>query len=377
VPTWRKLAAAGADGLFGGIMRLAAITTVYDSADIIEMLVRHTMRLVDRFYIHHDDGSADGTVEIIGHLRDEGLDIVLTSASSGAFYQRHVTTGLVARALADEVWDFLIVLDDDEFLTAEDRATLEGDLAAVPPHAVPALSVRHHLPSARDDPSETHPLRRMRHAIDWWPRPFKMIAPGPLMQRPDVHFTDGNHAIMAGSQTLPARVLPRVRIAHFPIRSAEQFVSRTCALYIRSKLRSDYNPDLNAHRIRIATAFRDLPGLAVSPEVLERIAHGIFLGSDATQLVEAPLDATHAERRHGALAAVRPYDRLLHAADGAIAQSRALQAELASAQARIATLVAQTEPVRPPPAATAPAPRKNAASRLARRLRRYLRRRRR
>lgn len=359
-------------------MRLAAIVTVFDSADVIEMLVRHTIRLVDRIYVH-DDGSPDASVEILGRLRAEGFDIVVSAGESGAFYQRRVTRALIARALEDEAWDFLVILDDDEFLTAADRATLEADLAAVPAGHVPALSVRHHVLSAADDPSEAHPLRRMRRAVEWWPRPFKMIAPGPLMRRPDSDIIDGNHAIKSAGEPVPWQVLPRVRIAHFPIRSADQSVSRTCLMYVRSKLRVDYDPELNEHRIRIAGALRRLPALAVPAEILQAIGQQTFFRVDETGLVEAPFDAGHAVRRHADLAIVRPYDRLLHAADGAIAQCRALRGEVARLEAQIAALAAENEALRviPEPPAPPPVPRKNAASRAAHRLRWFLRRRRR
>jgi hypothetical protein len=348
-------------------MRLAAIATAYDSADIIEMFVRHTMRLVDRLYIH-DDGSLDATREILGRLIEEGYDIVASGAASDAFQQARVTNALAARALSDEPWDFVIVLDDDEFLTPADRAALECQLASVPDEAAPALSVRHHLPSVTDDPFDAHPLRRMRRVVDWRPQPFKTIAPGPLLRRGGA-FTDGNHEIVVAGKVVPRHVLPTVHIAHFPIRSAEQFLSRTFEHYVRTKLRTDYNPDLNLHRMNIAGGFRRLPGLAVSPEALRHIAHDVFFGLGEPQLTEAPFDATHAVQRHVELATVRPYDRILHATDGAIALCLRLREEVARLEAPLAS----------PQAITAPSarPRKSAASRIAHRVRWFVRRRRR
>ena len=52
-------------------MRPVAVTKILDEADIVEAFARHTAHYVGH-HIFLDNGSVDGTVEILRQLRDEG-----------------------------------------------------------------------------------------------------------------------------------------------------------------------------------------------------------------------------------------------------------------------------------------------------------------
>src|SRR3954454_20613498 len=112
-------------------VRMASLTLIRNDADIVEAFVRHNCRSFDRMYIV-DDHSDDATWEILNLLKQEGSSIEISRAQRhGGFYQGASTTSLM-RSVAGQEWDFLTPLDADEFIDANDRASLEAELADVP-----------------------------------------------------------------------------------------------------------------------------------------------------------------------------------------------------------------------------------------------------
>src|SRR6516165_503861 len=110
-------------------MRLVAITRVLNEADIIESFVRHTAR----FTVHHilmDNGSSDGTVEILSSLADEGLPLSLYQSRAVTFNESDSLTQLYQFAVSHRP-NWVLCLDADEFI--DDRhvpGELQGRLAA-------------------------------------------------------------------------------------------------------------------------------------------------------------------------------------------------------------------------------------------------------
>ena len=74
-------------------MRLNAVSKVLDEADIIEAFVRHTAAFVSHLIIL-DNGSCDGTVEILKQLRDEGLHLTLLQNDCRQFNEKKINTVL-------------------------------------------------------------------------------------------------------------------------------------------------------------------------------------------------------------------------------------------------------------------------------------------
>lgn len=79
-------------------MRIVAVSRILDEADIIEAFLRHTATFVD----HHvvlDNGSRDGTLEIMKNLHNEGLNLSIYSTNSICFSERNLNNWLFNEAL--------------------------------------------------------------------------------------------------------------------------------------------------------------------------------------------------------------------------------------------------------------------------------------
>ena len=108
-------------------MSIVAVTRILDEADIAESFVRHTSRHVGH-HILLDNGSRDGTREILDALRREGLPISVYTTPSVAFSERATNTWMFRRAIADHRARWVMFLDADEFV--DDRGA-PGGLAAL------------------------------------------------------------------------------------------------------------------------------------------------------------------------------------------------------------------------------------------------------
>ncbi|HEX6137045.1 MAG TPA: glycosyltransferase family 2 protein [Casimicrobiaceae bacterium] len=121
-------------------MRLFGITILRNEADIVEAWVRHNLTVLDGMAVV-DHGSMDGTSDILDALQREGLPLRVMRDASPGFFQAERMTALARQTLVRERADFTFVIDADEFIKAESRASLERALAEIPPdaHATEAL----------------------------------------------------------------------------------------------------------------------------------------------------------------------------------------------------------------------------------------------
>jgi hypothetical protein len=222
-------------------MRLVSVTRVCNECDIIEAFVRHHAALVDRLYIV-DHGSSDGTPTVLSRLVAEGLPLVLSRDDDVAHYQGPKTTALVRNAFAEGPWDFVFPLDVDEFLNVANRAVLEANLNQLggrPGY----LFMDHYAPTVADDGKELDPIRRIVHRTDLSPtsepRGGKVIVPQSFARNPSYAIAEGNHGIQGNPVTQPV-LLRSFRLAHFPVRSIEQFISRVVVGWLAWISRKDY-----------------------------------------------------------------------------------------------------------------------------------------
>jgi Glycosyl transferase family 2 len=226
-------------------MRLAAVTTVRNECDIIESFVRHNAAFLDCLYIL-DHRSADATPVILRNLADEGLPVLLSREDRGIFYQSATMTRLIRHALDDYPWDFIIPLDSDEFLRVPDRATLEAALAGLDGTCLGLSNVVTYVPIENDNLKETDVLRRIVHRATTIPdigcKIGKVIIPGELVGHAGFSLNEGHHGVTIDGRPVPERWLDVLSLAHFPVRSTDQFVLRTALCRLAWSSRSDYNP---------------------------------------------------------------------------------------------------------------------------------------
>ena len=214
---------------------IAACAMVKDEADVVGRVVRHTAAHVDRVLVA-DNGSTDGTREILADLVDELDNLEVVDDPEVGYYQSRKMSALAAR-VADGVSCWVVPFDADEVWLGLDRLrTLDLGLAVW----VPGFD---YIPARRDLEEDPDPLASMtrRRASGETFRP-KVIPTA----HPQLVITQGNHAAELHGHRLPTIEVPGIQIAHFPVRSYPQ-LHRKARNGGRAYAATDLPPGWGAH----------------------------------------------------------------------------------------------------------------------------------
>ena len=285
-------------------MNSLAIAMIKNEADIVEAFVRHTLELMDLMVVI-DNGSTDGTREILTALQREGLALVVFDDPIFGYFQSEKVTHVYRKVVPIFQPELVWFLDADEFIHAPSRARLDAAFATVPAGDVVLLPWRTHLPADDVDPARVMadplgamPDRRRREE----PQVFKAVMRRDPRDDARLVIEQGNHNVRFADGGRPQiHVMDGVAIAHLPVRSVEQ---------LSAKVVNGWQAYLVKNR------HAEVPTAGFQWQLLyERVVHGP--GIDAGTLVEVALNyaqparpgrrrATDAMRdpvpaRHGAL----------------------------------------------------------------------------
>ncbi len=204
-------------------MKLVLTLVVRDEADVIDANVAFHLSAGVDFVLALDNGSADGTVEILeSYARTGRLHLV---RESGAHLGRGESQTMLARLAAIEFGaDWVITADADQFYWPC-GGTLKEVVAAVPErYGVVSVPRRLFVPRPDGDPSffERMTVRLSPCAPINDPVRFTRAASNVVHRaHPGVVVAPGNHGVSGA-------LLPRLRgwypieVLHFPVRSVEQ-----------------------------------------------------------------------------------------------------------------------------------------------------------
>ena len=246
-------------------MKIAAVTTVRNESDIVESFVRHNAAFIDRLYIL-DHRSTDSTPAILRRLIEEGLPLTASREDDGIFRQGPTMTRLIKRAMEDDGWNFILPLDCDEFLRIESRSSLERALAELDGASVGSCDVVNYIPYADDDSSECDVLRRIVHRVRTIPelscKIRKVIIPAAVVARAGFSLHEGHHGVQIDGKRAREQRVGELELAHFPVRSIEQFAHRAIVCSLAWYSRSDYNPHWGWHYRKFCDQIKRKPALS-------------------------------------------------------------------------------------------------------------------
>jgi glycosyltransferase involved in cell wall biosynthesis len=193
---------------------LVAVGMVKDEVDVLEATLRNLARQVDRIVIA-DNLSTDGTLELLRDLAGE-LPLRLVIDETVGYWQARKMTALAEDAVEGFAGAWVIPFDADEvWRDVHFLAELEDGVEAI---RVPGVDYR---PTAHDAPG-AHPFV----AMQWRERDGSTFRPKVAFRwRPGTTIAQGNHHVERGGERIPA-VHHAPTIAHYPIRSLEQFIRK-------------------------------------------------------------------------------------------------------------------------------------------------------
>lgn len=202
--------------------QLVGLCVARNEADIIEPMIRHNLKFIDRLHVV-DNRSDDATPDILAAMAREFEDRLFWSRDGreGHAQQAIINEKLGHFARLDGL-AHVVLLDADECLRGDPEVFRAQAIATPKPLRLKWVT---YLPDTSDDPTQLNPLLRMtRRRLVEQPQYYKITVPVELIGK--VQVRPGNHALTVGKRTLYGVEIDGITLAHFPVRSAEQFAAK-------------------------------------------------------------------------------------------------------------------------------------------------------
>jgi glycosyl transferase family 2 len=220
-------------------MKLIAVSRVKNEIDIIEAFVRHHAGYFDKLIIL-DDGSTDGTLDVLKSLRAAGLPLVLLREPAVGYEQSDYMTKLLRMAVSQFGADWVAPLDADEFLELQGGMTLVEILARQELSLLTLPWSNFVWKPEYKESLELNPALRMRFRLPPRPDMMKVLVPAHLVDE-DIRLQQGNHGLVSDEKVLPAHPLTSLGICHFPIRNLFQYASKVVVGYLQYSAMPDWD----------------------------------------------------------------------------------------------------------------------------------------
>ncbi|MBR1421321.1 MAG: glycosyltransferase family 2 protein [Selenomonadaceae bacterium] len=207
--------------------KIAVVTMMKNEADIVESFIRHTSLFADKIYVC-DHKSTDRTREILDLLKNEGLNLEVSSFERDEHGQQEVTQSLLQRAI-DDGFDLVIPIDTDEFMilaggNSRDLKKYLQNLDVTKHYQVYWDWVTHLF---ADEDESKYALSRDLLKVADPKKDMKVFAGREFWKKYSPTIIMGNHKFLfRESNSIKPITLDSVQYVHLSIRSTEQYVAK-------------------------------------------------------------------------------------------------------------------------------------------------------
>ena len=230
-------------------MKIVSTSFVKNESDIIESFIRYQLNLVDEMIIL-DNFSTDNTPEIIDNLIDEGLPIHLIRDTNTFDSLDIKMTKMVHKAVNEHDADLVCLLDCDEFIFSTNGKHPREVLESLDHSKFHLIKWRTFVPSPEDDYDIKFIPKRINHIRDESFETFyKVIVPSEIIKNNNVTVDMGNHNITIKHKNRDkfANYDLDLKLAHFPIRSKEQCMSKVIIGWVNTIASNVNDEGWNGH----------------------------------------------------------------------------------------------------------------------------------
>lgn len=205
-------------------MKICSISRIKNEEDIIETFIRYHLNFIDEMIIF-EDNSSDDTYEILSKLKKENLPIHVFRNTKEHSEQQDVINIAFNKAINDYDADLVVTLDTDEFLVCSTGGNPREILESLDNEdKYYKVYWRTYLPNLDSDKFSLDDLKIIRDPnIDLGV--LKAIIPRKMCEKYDFIISKGNHYLQC-KERIPFEIPKNLRIAHIPIRSKEQCISK-------------------------------------------------------------------------------------------------------------------------------------------------------
>lgn len=208
--------------------KIWSFTTVKDEEDIIESFVRYNMNIFDGMVIS-DNGSNDSTLDILYKLKEEGYNIDILVDESKYFDQLVKRNELLKHTMECHNPDFAFPLDADELVCTTQNVNPKNIINKLDKNYLHKYRLRNYVLTGKETNELFVPKRITTYRIDNenLPGNYKCFISNTIFEK-GLTLEIGSHgAHLNNNEKLQEKILEKLYIAHFPVRSKYQIINKT------------------------------------------------------------------------------------------------------------------------------------------------------
>jgi hypothetical protein len=205
-------------------MRLVLTLLVRDEVDVVAAMIEHHLAAGVDHIVATDNGSVDGTVDVLAAYRDAGV-LELIHEPAQTYEQARWVTRMARLAASEHGADWVINADADEFWWPRDSDSLVTALAVLPKRYGTVTAPRENLVA---EPGRSGPWPQrlvLRDLLSLHQRGGRIGSKTCHRAHPEITIEQGNHALAGPGLGTPWPGSP-ITILHAPDRSYEQFANK-------------------------------------------------------------------------------------------------------------------------------------------------------
>ena len=220
---------------------LLMITKVKNEADIIESFIRYHSYIFDKIVVI-DNGSIDGTYEILKALKKENLPIEIVNEGASDFDAFRLANQYTKKYIQAINADFVTFMDADEFLIADHNENPRNIIERLDEDRIYYLHWKTYLYNNEKNEKEYMPSNFFTYRDETLEEFTKIIVPGRLLEQKQIIVTEGNHDVIC-DEKIESEFIKKLKFAHFPVRSSLQYKKQILLNVIDIMS----NPNVNQH----------------------------------------------------------------------------------------------------------------------------------
>ncbi len=276
-------------------MKICSISRIKNEEDIIETFIRYHLNFIDEMIIF-EDNSSDDTYEILSKLKKENLPIHVFRNTKEHSEQQDVINIAFNKAINDYDADLVVTLDTDEFLVCSTGGNPREILESLDNEdKYYKVYWRTYLPNLDSDKFSLDDLKIIRDPnIDLGV--LKAIIPRKMCEKYDFIISKGNHYLQC-KERIPFEIPKNLRIAHIPIRSKEQCISKETIGWLYD-ISSYYKPPVHSwHQNEMFQLIKETNGQLSDEDIINYVKSYSSERDeiDAIKELERPFDTSFCE----------------------------------------------------------------------------------
>ena len=237
-----------------------SISMVKNEADIIESFVRYNMSVLDGMIIL-DNNSDDNTLKILNALKDEGINLYLFESEKKGYFQYSILNMLLLKAVEEFKVDIIVPLDADEFIISNNGGNPRRFIEKIDPNTYLLAKWKTFVPDfSKNQDQKFIPAKITTARDESYESYYKVIVPKEIVENYHAKLSKGNHGLIYNKKyekNINQYISPDLRIAHFPLRTKDQTVTKVVSGLISTINQIDRKENESLHWKQIFDKIKD------------------------------------------------------------------------------------------------------------------------